>query len=309
MWHVRVPATTANLGSGLDTLGMALNRWLTCWFEIGPELVIELQGEGHDTLPRDQTNLVWQAGDALYRHLCDAPMPKGHLKISSDIPLGRGLGSSAAAIVAGLLLANQQLPDPLSPHQLLQWAGRLEGHYDNVAAAIHGGLILVWTDIETVRSEPLPLPALPVLLAIPGYVVSTKLARAGLPTMVTRDDAIFNAQRLALWVKLAYEADWSRLHQAGEDRLHQPYRKAMVPGMDGLLSTALAHGAHLAALSGSGPAVLMLVKPDRMGELKRAMTAEANRGSWQGEMVLMETHSTPVGAECRWISAPDTLTL
>lgn len=261
MWHIKVPASSANLGSGLDTLGMAVSLWLDCWFTPGRTLSIDLLGEGQDMLPADERNLVWESAEIVHRALTNKPMPRGHLVISSQIPLGRGLGSSAAAVVAGITLANIHLKAPLSPNDLFQWAVKIEGHPDNVGAALFGGMILAWTGPDMVSVEYYTPPDLGAVVVIPNYLVPTVKARTLLPTMVPRQDAVFNAQRVALWVHALNRRDWSLLRYAGEDRLHQPYRQPLIPGMPDIIDAALAAGAHFAALSGSGPTILALAAP------------------------------------------------
>ncbi|MDA8194162.1 MAG: homoserine kinase [Thermaerobacter sp.] len=262
MWHIKVPASSANLGSGLDTLGMALELWLECWFTPARALDIEVHGEGRGQVSLDETNLIWQSAESLHRAVAHQPMPRGHLIVSSQIPLGRGLGSSAAAVVAGLTLANACLEHPLGVDDLLQWAVAIEGHPDNVAAAVYGGLVMAWQNgarVEVHRYRP---PELTTVLVIPQYEVSTSTARALLPERVSRHDAVFNAQRLGLWIDALWRRDWGLLKIAGQDRLHQPYRRALVHGMDAIIEAALAAGAVIATLSGSGPTILALAAPE-----------------------------------------------
>lgn len=270
MRYVKVPATTANLGSGLDTLGMALTLFLEVTFEPGPTWSIEVSGYGHESLSRDPDNLIWQTADVFHRTITGHSVPSGQLIIASQIPVGKGLGSSAAAVVAGLLLANSLLPDPLSRQDLLQWAARLEGHADNAAAALFGGFTLAWTDtqsrIQVRRYRP---PDLAIVVAVPPYPVSTPDARKLLPHMVSRHDAIFNAQRMALWLHAVTQRDWSVLHDASADRLHQSYRARLNPQMQHFFDTAEELGAYAAVLSGSGPAVMALVDTDQSTLLAR----------------------------------------
>ena len=271
MWHVKVPASSANLGSGLDTLGMALPLWLECWFTPAPSLSIELHGEGRGQAPQDERNLIWQAAHALYRAETGDSMPPGHLVVSSQIPMRRGLGSSGAAAVAGLVLANACLGGTVPIEELLQWAASLEGHADNAAAALYGGLVLVSQQDQRVVAIKYPAPELSVVLVIPTYEVPTDMSRALLPSQVPLADAVFNAQRVGLWIDALWRRNWDLLRTAGEDRLHQPYRSRAIPGMDHLLATALGAGACLAALSGSGPAVLALTQPGDQSAVVQAL--------------------------------------
>lgn len=277
MWHIKVPASSANLGSGLDTLGMALDLWLELWFTPARDLTIEVHGEGRGQLSEDETNLVWQTAEALYRHKTHAPMPRGHLIASSQIPLGRGLGSSASAVVAGLMLANVCLDGAMTHRELLKWAVEIEGHPDNVAASLYGGLVMSWPDGERVMATQYAPPELDAVLVIPDYEVPTEKARAILPDRVPRADAIFNAQRVGLWIDALWRRDWSLLQAAGQDRLHQPYRQVLIRGMDALITSALEAGAAIATLSGSGPTILALTDPTRTPAVSLALQHTLNR--------------------------------
>ncbi|AEJ41099.1 homoserine kinase [Sulfobacillus acidophilus TPY] len=307
MWHIKVPASTANLGSGFDSLGMALSIYLECWFTLDDSLAIEVRGEGRGMIPETSDNLVWRTADTLYRHVTGSPMPTGRLKVVSQIPLARGLGSSAAAIVAGLLLANTVLEKRLTVDELMEWALKLEGHPDNVAAALYGGFVFAWNDGRRVHVHHYRSPELKVLLIIPSFHVSTEAARQVLPTQVSLEDALFNSQRLALWIHAVSQRDWSLLRYAGEDRLHQPYREALVPGMRPIIEGALAAGAEFAALSGSGPTMIALVSPDRLEGVRRRVFEIAEAVFPEG-FTVHETAPSPWGAQSvldswRWRSA------
>ncbi|MDA8204704.1 MAG: homoserine kinase [Thermaerobacter sp.] len=297
MWHIKVPASTANLGSGFDSLGMALALPLECWFSLSEEPEFAVRGEGADVVPETAQNLVWQTAERLHRERTGNPMPSGRLTIRSRIPLARGLGSSAAAIVAGLVLANTFLSPRLTKEELLSYATQLEGHPDNVAAAIYGGFVLAWEEGGRVRVRNYPAPELRCLLVIPNYKVSTEDARGVLPRSVPIEDAVFNAQRLALWIDALNRRDWSLLREAGRDRLHQPYRERLVPGMQALIAGALEHGASFAGLSGSGPTVVTLVEPERADQVARVLDEIAHQYSPQG-VKLHDVVPSYFGAEC-----------
>jgi homoserine kinase len=297
MWHIKVPASTANLGSGFDALGMALALPLECWFSLGDEPEFAVRGQGEGVVPETEQNLVWKTATRLYRDMTGQSMPAGRLTIKSRIPLARGLGSSAAAIVAGLMLANTFLSPRLTREQLLSYATALEGHPDNVAAALYGGFVLAWEQDGTVRVRSYPAPELRCLLVIPDYKVSTEDARKVLPKTVPLADAVFNAQRLALWIDAINRRDWSLLREAGKDRLHQPYREHLVPGMSHLIAGALANGASFAGLSGSGPTVLALVEADRIDAVAQALTGIA-ASAVPAPVELHDITPSYFGAEC-----------
>lgn len=297
MWHIKVPASTANLGSGFDTLGMALSLPLECWFSLSDEAEFTVRGEGEGQVPETPDNLVWKTAELVHREMTGEPMPTGRLTIKSRIPLARGLGSSAAAIVAGLMLANTFLSPRLTREALLSWATRLEGHPDNVAAALFGGFVLAWEQDGRARVRRYPAPELRCLLVVPDYTVSTEAAREVLPLEVPLGDAVFNAQRLALWIDAMNRRDWTLLKEAGRDRLHQPYRAALVPGMNELIDGALEAGASFSGLSGSGPTIVTLVEPDHIDAVADALGRLA-RHHVPTPVNLHDVTLSYFGAEC-----------
>ena len=281
MLEIRVPATSANLGSGLDSLGLALSLYLILTYCPGPSLIIEPVGDGADQLPRNRDNLIWATASRFYWEITGTPMPPGHITVSSQIPLGRGLGSSAAAVVAGLLLANALLPKPVTRDRLLHSATAIEGHPDNVAAALFGGFVLVYRDHKNmIRVNHYTPPSLTGLLAVPSYPVPTKDARAILPLDVSREDAIFNAQRVALWIHAVCLNDWDVLRDAADDRLHQSYRTALVEGLEDLIRVSYDAGALAATLSGSGPTVMALTDSINVQSIRAAWQSLAALHKW-----------------------------
>jgi homoserine kinase len=254
--HVRVPATTANLGSGFDILGLALQLYnvftLTSTSETGWRVSLPAGVE----LPADDSNLVFQAARALFTHVGMTP-PGLHLSLTMHIPLARGLGSSSSAIVGGLLAANQLTGNTVDRDTLRTMAVALEGHPDNVTPALMGGLTLSYTVEAQHRYLTLPFPPeLTLVVAIPDFELSTAQARAVLPAQVSRADALFNCSRTALLVHALYSRQYELLATAMDDRLHQPYRAALVPGMTAAIAAGYAAGARGVALSGAGPTLL-----------------------------------------------------
>jgi homoserine kinase len=264
MITVRVPATSANLGPGFDALGLALRLYNTLTIEPAPSPQIEIDGEGATTLPRDPSHLAYQAAMAVVARVGDAddrgheatPLRAFRLRQHNRIPLARGLGSSAAAIVGGAVAANALLGGPLDQQTLLDLATEIEGHPDNVAPALVGGLVVCTRSAAGVRWMRLAPPSLKVVLAVPDYLVSTDEARRRLPARVPFPDAIFNVTRAALLVAALTGGRPDLLDEATQDRLHQPYREQLVPGLSEVFSAARRAGAYGVALSGSGPAVL-----------------------------------------------------
>ncbi|MCH1641603.1 homoserine kinase [Paenibacillus timonensis] len=256
--RVKVPASTANLGPGFDTLGMALN--LYSWIEMKPaaSTVFRLHGGNLEGLPTDKSNLVYQVAQSVFAE-AGVILPELEISMKSDIPLTRGLGSSASAIVGALFAANLLIGEPLSQAKLFDMATALEKHPDNVGASLFGGIITaVWdgSHADVLRIEP---PAdLEVLVAIPDFQLSTSKAREALPKQISLQDAVYNVSRTSLLTAALAAGRLDLIPAAMRDRLHQPYRASLVPGMARILEEATAHGALGAALSGAGPTLLCL---------------------------------------------------
>jgi homoserine kinase len=258
--RVRVPATTANIGPGFDCLGLALDLWNEVRFSLqGEGVVVTVEGPDPVGLPRDEHNLIAQA----YLRLCEEagrPAPAG-LRIHCDIrvPMSSGLGSSSTAIVAGLLGANTLTGLPLDRETILELAADMEGHPDNVAAALFGGLTIVVQKDDRLLTKKILVPEVHVALAVPDLPVSTDAARAELPTHVSMADAVFNLQRTPLVVEALRTGDYELLNQVMDDRLHQASRLKRIPGGRAAWFAALGAGAAAVAVSGSGPSLIAFV--------------------------------------------------
>jgi homoserine kinase len=277
--HVRVPATSANLGPGFDALGLALSLHDDVVARVGEDgLVIDLAGEGAD-LPRDETHLVVRAMRATFERL--GGQPRGiELSCANRIPHGFGLGSSAAAIVAGVVLASALVlggDRVLSADDVLALAAEIEGHPDNVAACLRGGLTVAWRDGEgAARAVRLDCdPTIRPIALIPPFAASTRQARDLLPATVTHDDAAFSAGRSAL-VVAALTGSPGALLAATEDRLHQPYRTSIMPDSAELI-IRLRDAGSAAVISGAGPSVLVLARDDVEVERVRGSTPDGWR--------------------------------
>lgn len=257
MVRVQVPATTANLGPGFECLGMALQYYNTVeMLRVSTGLSIEVHGEGIQEITRDESNIVYRAAVRLFK---EAGMSPGGLKIRllNNIPAGRGLGSSAAAIVGGLVAANILAGGGLSQKKILALATALEGHPDNVAPALLGGIVVsVLVDGDVKYIKIMPPPGLKAIIAIPEFYVLTRAAREVLPQQISLSDTVFNLGRLALLLAALSQGDFSMLSTAMEDRIHQPYRSTLVPGMKKVLAAARLAGARGVCLSGAGPSLL-----------------------------------------------------
>lgn len=263
---IQVPATTANIGPGFDCLGAALslhNRFqFTLLSDPSESPLIQATGQGADQLPTDDQNLVYRAFVTTYQHLGQTP-PAIKIDIHLDIPQARGLGSSATAIIAGLIGANELAHQPLDQSELLQLAIELEGHPDNVVPAMLGGCCLAakasdkW-QICTIDWSPEVVP----IVAIPDFELKTDLARNALPDTCGYGDAIFNMAHLGFLLKGLEQADQSLLKTALEDKLHQPYRLKLIPGYRDAYQAAQDAGAYGLVISGAGPTLLALGSRD-----------------------------------------------
>ena len=278
---VKVPATSANLGPGFDCLGMALGLYATVRIERWHESRIEVRGHGAGQVSFGKDNLIYRAVEQVYERLGRSP---GSLRIRcrNAIPLRRGLGSSAAAVVGGAVAANALEGGPLDQNEVLRLCAALEGHPDNVAPALLGGLQIVVTAGEDIVATAVRVRGgLRGVLFVPEAEVPTKEARGLLSRAVPRADAVHNIGRVAMLVAALGQGRWDLLETATEDRLHQPQREAIIPGMGPIIRAALKAGAHGAWLSGAGPAILALVT-DQARPVERAMAEAANRAEVSG---------------------------
>lgn len=293
---VRVPATTANLGPGFDCLGMALNLWNELAIEKSSRLSIEIEGEGETSLPRDNTNIILQAISKLYSRQ-GQQVPPLSLRCKNTIPLRRGLGSSSAAIVAGLMAGNYLLGKPLKKEALLQEAADIEGHADNVTPAIFGGCQIVFMEDTRFLHTRLPLGLdFKAVLLIPDFEIPTNKARVVLTPQVRRQHAVYNLSRVALLSTSLITGRTGDLKWATQDRLHQPARERLFPAMDKIFQAALSAGAPGVFLSGSGSTILAFScgKEKPIGE---AMLAAGGREGVKGRIVV--TRPVVSGAQIR----------
>lgn len=258
---VRVPATSANLGPGFDCLGLALSLYNRITFQQRSNgLSISVSGEGEGVIPVDETNLVYRAARRIFS---GRARPTGlEIQIENNIPVGSGLGSSAAAVLGGMLAANAMLDRPLDQPSLLALASEMEGHPDNVAPALYGGLTIAIQDGDTLVVERVSVPSIRVVVVMPAFELLTAQARAALPKSVPMGDAVFNTGRTAMLVQALSRGDYSGLGMVMADRLHQPYRLPLIPGMDQAFAAARQAGAAGVALSGAGPSLIALAEVD-----------------------------------------------
>ena len=308
---VRIPATSANLGPGFDSMGLALDLWNT--FELHTtedepgrkKPVVQVRGEGADTLPKDASHLVMQTmleelerikgeRQALaLRSLIQNPKSKiqnpelsVRIVCHNRVPCASGLGSSSTAVLAGLIFA-YALAEQARHASFLEKAGlidrvlhraaQIEGHGDNVGPALLGGLIVVSSQGDSVIAQRIPMPAMRVVVCVPSVSLLTREARAMLPTQLSRADAVFNIGRALLIVDALRTGSAELLRQAMGDRIHEPYRLPVIPGALDARRRALEQGAVAVSLSGAGPGLLVFASNhhERIGQAMLAAFAEA----------------------------------
>ncbi|MED5587287.1 MAG: homoserine kinase [Chloroflexota bacterium] len=291
--RVKAPATTANMGPGYDCLGMALDVWNTIEIEVldSGEPVVEVTGEGAGELGTGRDNLVYRSMEFLFQD-AEQEMPLVRIRCDNAIPLARGMGSSAAAIAGGLVAANAICSQDYTPNDLLEMAATIEGHPDNVAAAVLGGMQLVISDKTEEGSRlytvPINVPSeLHAVVFVPQVRIATEDARAVLPEKVTMADAVHNMGRVGLLVASMATNHPEYLAIATQDLLHQPYRQPLFPAMKVIFKAALDAGALGVFLSGSGSTVLALTQGREM-TVAYEMAEAARQASVEGSVSVTQ---------------------
>ncbi len=298
----QVPATIANLGCGFDCLGLALPVYNVVTVEetvlpgSGIEInIIDEYNQGNiENIPRDKTNIVYKAIELLYNYIGQSP---NELKISikTGIPVARGLGSSASVIVGGLIAANELLGKPADEAVLLSIATEIEGHPDNIAPAILGGVVLSdWEADGSVVSKKLPWPDdWYITICIPDYELSTGISRSVLPADVPMKDAVYNLRHSAMFVQAVHTHDEELLKLALKDKLHQPYRTKLVPGMQQIMEN-LKHteGVLGCVLAGAGPSVAVIQDGTNTENIKKIVSE-----TWNNINVDAQIYTLPVSDE------------
>jgi len=290
MVQVTVPASSANLGAGFDALGIALTLYNRVFMEETdgtvekPLCIIEsLDGA---QIPTDETNMVYQSAKTLFER-CGRPFRGLHIMQESNIPMTRGLGSSSACLVAGLVGANALLGSPLSLSDISDLAAFLEGHPDNTAPALYGGLVASVMDGGRVHSVSVPVSEqIRFAVFIPDFELKTEYARAILPKQVQREDAVYNLSRAALMTASLFSGRLDNLRVAVQDRLHQPYRFPLIPGADKIFYLAYELGAYAVAISGAGPSILAIIDAGNRDFTKNA-ELELKRSELKGWQVTV----------------------
>ncbi|MEN9520864.1 MAG: hypothetical protein RLZZ381_3452 [Cyanobacteriota bacterium] len=297
---VNVPATTANIGVGFDCLGAALtmaNEFQFLVVDTDTKLKIIVEGEEADKVGLGENNLIYRSLVQFYQHIQQTP-PHLEITIKLGVPLSRGLGSSATAIVGGLLGANSLAGNPLSQAEIMHMAIAIEGHPDNVVPALLGNCLLSVEDGGEWQITPIPWHQniIPIV-AIPNFELSTREAREVLPSEYSRSDAIFNISRMGLLIRGLETNNPSWLKTALADKLHQPYRQKLITGYQQVEKAALAAGAYGLVISGAGPTLLALTNAERVEQVVKSM-----KSAWEDIGIKSQVRSLAIdhlGAKVR----------
>lgn len=299
MIRVKVPATTANMGPGYDVLGMALSQYSTFQCQEDDKISLSIKGlESEKLVNQDhEANLVVRSMNHLFKYV--DKYPKGYkLEIINDIPLARGMGSSASAIVGGLLVANYLVGANLDQDEILKLATQIEGHPDNVAPALMGNIVLSTKapDDQVIYHSIKPFDDLTCVLFIPDYEVSTSMSRAVLPQSISMADAVHTSGHLSLMLAGFMTGNKDLIGQTMVDRLHEPYRKSLIKNFDDFKASALEVGAFAFSLSGSGSTIIAYCDHDSAPHVKRAFEEVSQKYSISGTSKIIAPCSQ--GAVC-----------
>jgi homoserine kinase len=288
---VRVPASSANLGPGFDVLALALELHLEVEAREASRTAIEWNGEGAAEVPPNRRNLIVRAAQEPFAGWA-RPLDGVELVVRNEIPIGRGLGSSAAGIIAGIMLGAKLRGLRMPAQRILELGFPLEGHGDNLAAALHGGFSIAVIENGGVRAHRLDWPSRwRAVLFVPNEVSPTHLARRLVPRRPAREDAVFNLGRVAEWVLACSKKDRSLVASAMDDRMHQPGRARAYPYLDDTIAAAEQAGALGAALSGAGGSVIA-VADRNLEAVARAMARAAGSHGIGGKALTLRAGAT-----------------
>ncbi len=257
MIKIQIPATSANLGSGFDCLGVALNMYNYVWMEEADE--VDISSKDDVSIPTDENNLIYWSAERLYSE-CGKKIPGLRIIQQNNIPMTRGLGSSSACIVAGLVGANRFLGSPLSQHDLVNLACKIEGHPDNTTPALLGGLVTAAMENGRVYSVSVPV-ALHIRFGVfvPPFELKTEVARKALPDEYSRENAVYNLSRSALMTAALFSGSLENLRVAVQDSLHQPFRKKFISGVETVFRMSYELGSYGTYISGAGPSIIAII--------------------------------------------------
>lgn len=294
MFKIQIPATSANLGAGFDALGLALTFYNYVEMEESDRIDIK-SSDGLD-IPTDEKNLIYISAKDLF-NVCGKKLDGLKLRQTNSIPMARGLGSSSACIIAGLVGANKMLGDPLTKDDLVDLSAQIEGHPDNTAPALLGGIVTAVFDgrkVHWVKQEV--FTKLKFVAVIPDFELKTEQARACLPKEIAHKDAVYNLSRAALFSASLLTGKFENLRTAVDDKLHQPYRMELIPHCREVFDIAYTHGAYGAYISGAGPTIMAIVDESNTyfaGKMKFSLD-NAGLSGWQVYEFRIDNEGTKI---------------
>lgn len=294
MFKIQIPATSANLGAGFDALGLALTFYNYVEMEESDRIDIK-SSDGLD-IPTDEKNLIYISAKDLF-NVCGKKLDGLKLRQTNSIPMARGLGSSSACIIAGLVGANKMLGDPLTKDDLVNLSAQIEGHPDNTAPALLGGIVTAVFDgrkVHWVKQEV--FTKLKFVAVIPDFELKTEQARACLPKEIAHKDAVYNLSRAALFSASLLTGKFENLRTAVDDKLHQPYRMELIPHCRDVFDIAYTHGAYGAYISGAGPTIMAIVDESNTyfaGKMKFSLD-NAGLSGWQVHEFRIDNEGTKI---------------
>ncbi len=298
MIRIDVPATSANLGSGFDSLGIALTMKNRVWVEEYDGLDISCT-DGLD-VPKDESNLIFWAASHLY-DICGKKLPGLKIIQENNIPMARGLGSSSACIVAGILAANRFMGNPLSHTDLINLAAKIEGHPDNTSPALSGGLVASAMEGERVYSVSVPVSdKIRFAVMIPPFELKTEKARAALPKEYSREDAVYNLSRSGLMTASLFSGELHNLRVAVQDRIHHPYRSGLIENYDNVFRMSYELGSLGTYVSGAGPTIIAMIETENAGAFgKSCISHLEDKGitGWRVEILQADQEGAKVVIE------------
>ncbi len=292
MIKIQIPATSANLGAGFDALGLALTYYN--YVEMDECDRIDIKPLDNIDVPTDESNLIYISAKDLF-NVCGKNIRGLKIRQTNNIPMARGMGSSSACIVAGLVGANTLLGNPLSADDLVDLAAQIEGHPDNTAPALLGGIVTAVFDgkkVHWVKQEV--YTKLKFVTIVPDFELKTEKARACLPKEVSHKDAVYNLSRAALFSSSLLTGKFENLRTAVHDKLHQPYRMALIPNAREVFDIAYNHGAYGAYISGAGPTIIAIVDENNKyfaGKMKFSLD-NVGLNNWQVDEYHIDNDGT-----------------
>lgn len=297
MFKIQIPATSANLGAGFDALGLALTYYN--YVEMEESDTIDISSSDGLDIPKDEKNLIYISAKDLF-NVCGKKLNGLKLVQTNNIPMARGLGSSSACIIAGLVGANKMLGNPLTKDDLVDLSAQIEGHPDNTAPALLGGIVTAVFDgrkVHWVKQEV--FTKLKFVSIIPDFELKTEQARACLPKEISHKDAVYNLSRAALFSASLLTGKFENLRTAVHDRLHQPYRMELIPHCREVFDIAYTHGAYGAYISGAGPTIMAIVDEENKyfaGKMKFSLE-NAGLTGWQVHEFHIDNEGTKIVEE------------